>query len=82
MEEGDNLGLSIVGGSDSPNGNLPIYIKKVASNGVAGQVGQLSEGDQLFAVNDKILLECTLEYALTVLRNAGGDIRLLIIGDY
>lgn len=67
---------------DSPNGSLPIYIKKVVPGGVASEDGRLSEGDQLLAVNDKILLECSNNYAVDVLRKAKGKTRLLVLQDY
>lgn len=82
LSDEEQLGLIIVGGLDSPNGNLPIYIKKVVPEGVASKDGRLSEGDQLLAVNDKILLECSKDYAVDVLRKAKGKTRLLVIQDY
>lgn len=82
LSDEEQLGLVIVGGVDSPNGSLPIYIKKVLPGGVASKDDRLSEGDQLLAVNDKILLECSNNYAVEVMRKAKGKTRLLVIQDY
>jgi hypothetical protein len=82
LGEDDSLGLSIVGGKNSANGDLPIYVKKIATGGAAGKGDNLSEGDQLVAVNDKLFVDCTLEYAVKVLRNAQGDVRILYLSDY
>ena len=82
LGEDDTLGLSIVGGKNSANGDLPIYVKKIATGGAAGKGDNLSEGDQLVAVNDKLFVDCTLEYAVKVLRNAQGDVRILYLSDY
>lgn len=49
---------------------------------MASEDGRLSEGDQLLAVNDKILLECSNNYAVDVLRKAKGKTRLLVLQDY
>ena len=81
LKDGDQIGLTIVGGSDSPNGNLPIFIKKVLNNGAAASEGSLSQGDQLVAVNNKLLIDCTQEYAVDVLRKAKGTARLLVLAD-
>jgi len=50
--EGPGLGISIVGGGGSPNGDLPIIIKRVLPDCIAERDGRLKSGDELIAVND------------------------------
>ena len=50
-EANEELGFSLVGGTDSPKGDSPVYIKYVSSKGVAGQTGRLKPGDEILKVN-------------------------------
>ena len=76
------LGISIVGGSGSPSGaDLPIIIKRVLPNSLSEQDGRLKSGDELVAVNDKLLVGISKDYAINALSNLEGVVRLLVLQD-
>ena len=53
---GEGLGITISGGYGSAQGNMPIFIKSVASKGAAADEGRLKAGDQILSVNGEIRL--------------------------
>ena len=74
----DGLGFSIVGGKDSPRGDLPIYIKTV-SGGAAARSGKLKRGDQIISVNGTKLDGFSRQDTVTMLKSLQGQIILTII---
>lgn len=79
--DGPGLGISIVGGGGSPNGDLPIIIKRVLPNCVAEKDGRLKSGDELIAVNDTLLVGASKDFAINALSNIRGRVRLLALQD-
>lgn len=78
LERGpEGLGFSIVGGHQSPHGDLPIYVKTVFDAGVAAS-GGLQHGDQILAVDGVRLAGMTHQEAVAVLRRAQGTVTLSI----
>ncbi|VDI46968.1 multiple PDZ domain protein, partial [Mytilus galloprovincialis] len=73
------LGFSIVGGHGSPHGDLPIYVKSVFAQGAASVEGNLKRGDQILSVNGQSLEGCTHEEAVNILKNAKGNVTLMVL---
>jgi len=80
--DGPPMGFTIVGGAGSEHGDLPIVVKRIASDGLAHQEGQLRVGDEVIAVNDTLLVGQTQDYATQTFKSLQpGLVRLLVLQD-
>ncbi|XP_076355047.1 multiple PDZ domain protein-like isoform X4 [Tachypleus tridentatus] len=70
------LGLSIVGGSDTPLG--AIIIHEVYPEGAAAVDGRLKPGDQIHQVNGEDLRDATHEQAITALRQTSSVVKMVV----
>ncbi|CAN8004334.1 unnamed protein product, partial [Ixodes hexagonus] len=70
------LGLSIVGGSDTPLG--AVIIHEVYPDGAAAMDGRLRPGDQILEVNGEDLREACHEAAIGALRQTSSVVRMLV----
>uniref|UniRef100_A0A3B3BIX5 PATJ crumbs cell polarity complex component n=1 Tax=Oryzias melastigma TaxID=30732 RepID=A0A3B3BIX5_ORYME len=70
-EEGESLGLSIVGGSGSG-----VFISEVVKGTAVD--GRLKRGDQILSVNGESLQGATHEQAVTILKKQRGTFLLII----
>ncbi|XP_059487638.1 PDZ domain-containing protein 2-like [Neocloeon triangulifer] len=50
-----SLGFSIVGGRDSPKGDIGVFVKSVFPDGQAAENHKLLEGDEILAVNGEVV---------------------------
>lgn len=64
---GEGLGITISGGYGSPQGNMPIFVKSVASKGAAADEGRLKAGDQILSVNGEIFLYSNIFFCNKIL---------------
>lgn len=70
------LGLSIVGGSDTPLG--VVLIHEVYPDGAAALDGRLKPGDQILEVCGEDLRDATHEHAITALRQTPNVVQMLV----
>lgn len=74
IKKAGQLDLALEGGADSPLGKL--VISAVYEGGAADKHGGIVSGDELMAVNGKILIDATLtegQHSLARAWNSGGD---------
>ncbi|XP_005093651.2 uncharacterized protein LOC101855086 [Aplysia californica] len=66
---GKGLGFSVVGGSDSPKGNIGIFVRRIFGHGVIAEDGRLKEGDEILELNGQPLQGLTHQAALSLFRS-------------
>ncbi|XP_001604752.1 myb-like protein A [Nasonia vitripennis] len=54
-----SLGFSVVGGKDSPRGDMGIFVRRVFPGGQADVSKALFQGDEILTLNGKVLKGCT-----------------------
>uniref|UniRef100_A0A8C5B502 Ligand of numb-protein X 2b n=1 Tax=Gadus morhua TaxID=8049 RepID=A0A8C5B502_GADMO len=76
-EPEDDLGLRIVGGKDTPLGN--IVIQEIVRDSLAARDGRLAPGDHILEVNDSSLAAVPHSRAIAVLRQSCSVLRLTVL---
>ena len=77
--EGRSLGFSVVGLRSEHKGELGIYVQEIQEQGIAGQDGQLVEGDQILAIDGQVLDSgISHQQAISILQQARGRVDLVV----
>nr|XP_045587120.1 uncharacterized protein LOC123749052 [Procambarus clarkii] len=74
------LGFSIVGGRDSPKGNIGIFVKTIFPSGQAVEEGTLKEGDEIFAINGESLAGASHAEAIAMFKGIRSGKVVLHVG--
>lgn len=73
------LGFSVVGGRDSPRGNMGIFVKSIFATGQAAELANLLEGDEILSVNGRGVQGLSHQQAIQLFRNIkSGQIVILL----
>ncbi|KAI6659777.1 Multiple PDZ domain protein-like isoform X2 [Oopsacas minuta] len=72
------VGLSLVGGADSPFGNLPVLVKEIMSGGAAERC-DITRGDEIIGINSFSLEDKPLQFAVERLRYCSSRDREIIL---
>ena len=77
--EGASLGFSVVGLKSEHKGELGIYVQEIQPHGIAGQDGQLHEGDRILAIDGQPLdSQISHQQAINILQRARGNVDLAV----
>ena len=81
--DGSSLGFSVVGLKSENKGELGIYVQEIQPHGIAGQDGQLLEGDQILAIDGQPLdSHIKHQEAINILQRARGTVDLIVARNY
>ena len=81
--DGSSLGFSVVGLKSEHKGELGIYVQEIQPHGIAGQDGQLLEGDQILAIDGQPLdSHIKHQEAINILQRARGTVDLIVARNY
>lgn len=73
----EDLGFRIVGGKDTPLGN--IVIQEIVCDSLAARDGRLAPGDHILEVNDVSLASIHHSRAISILRKSGSRLKLTVM---
>lgn len=76
-DPGEDLGLRIVGGKDTPLGN--IVIQEIVRDSLVARDGKLAPGDHILEVNDVSLASISHSRAIAVIRQPCSRLRLTVM---
>ncbi|XP_037888145.1 putative GPI-anchored protein pfl2 isoform X2 [Glossina fuscipes] len=75
-----SLGFSIVGGRDSPKGNMGIFVKTVFPSGQAADDGSLQAGDEIVEINEQSVQDMSHAETIALFKNVReGSIMLKVL---
>ncbi|KAL3289677.1 hypothetical protein HHI36_023080 [Cryptolaemus montrouzieri] len=78
-KDSNGLGFSIEGGKDSPQGDVPLIVKKIFQGGVADKDGRLKIGDEILSINDINFTSLTRIQAWTMMKKIEiGNVKICI----
>ncbi|XP_014211491.1 uncharacterized protein LOC106641544 isoform X2 [Copidosoma floridanum] len=64
-----SLGFSVVGGRDTPRGEMGIFVKRVFPGGQADVSEALFQGDEILSFNGKALMGCTHQEVIELFKS-------------